>query len=218
MPGQVATYQLVARNSGRGDAGDVRIRLPFAPDAQAPLDVAFSGPGAWVSTVQTDSIELHLVELKREQAISATLRLRVGPALPLGRELTTRASMRWGGSGAGLSNRVRLVVAAAASDAKAVPLEISPPSGPASTTFDIAYDGLASDERVSLWYQRPDGSSIGLGDVRADQQGRIHYRLVASALGSGRYTVVAAGQCSQVLAVGTFSISEPQPTPPAPEG
>jgi hypothetical protein len=216
-PDQIVTYQLVARNGGRGDASDVRITLPFAPEAQALLDAAFSSPGAWVSALLTDAIGLRLGTLKRDQAITATLRLRTSPNARLGRDLTTRAQVGWGDSGSGLSNRAWLVVAPAASDGMAAPLTITPSSGSPDTTFAVTYDGFASDERVSLWYQRPDGGNIGLGEVQADRQGRMDYRLVASALGAGRYTLVAAGQCSQVSAVGIFTIAGRQPTlPPAP--
>src|SRR5262249_42175353 len=95
-PGQSATYQLIAHNSGRGDAADVRLTLPFAADAQAPLDAAFSASGAWASAVLTDAIELRLASLKRGQTITATLRLRTSPEARIGRELATRARFRWG--------------------------------------------------------------------------------------------------------------------------
>jgi hypothetical protein len=213
-PASIATYQLVAQNSGPGDAARIRITLPFAPDVQTPLDAAFSDSGAWVSAVLTDAIELRLESLTRDQAITATLRLRTNPDAPLGRDLTARAQLDWSGSAtsAGVSNRVPLVVGHTGPRSATATLELLPAAGPPTTMFVAAYTGFASYERVSLWYHRPDGSVVGLREVRADGQGQIVYRLAASAFGSGGYSLVAYGQCSQVTAVGSFSIAEPQPT------
>jgi hypothetical protein len=210
-PAAIATYQLVARNSGRGDASDVRITLPFAADAQTPLDAMFSTPTGWVSAVLTETVELRLGALKRAQTITATLRLRISPAAQLGRDLATRALFHWSArhsSGSGLSNHAPLIVAEQAAEQRLAALAITLASGPPTTTFAITYDGFASNEHVSMWYQGPDGGNVGLGDVRADPQGRATYHLMAATLPTGRYNVSASGQCSQIAAVGTFVIDQ----------
>jgi uncharacterized repeat protein (TIGR01451 family) len=207
-PGQVATYRLVVRNSGRADATQVRVTLPFAQDTQTLLNTTFSGPGAWVSAVQTGTVELHLASLKREQTLTTTLRLATDAAAQFGRSLATRAQVRWNNSDIRFSNRISPVVARAAAAALPARLLVSPPSGSPSTTFDISYDGFTSREQVSLWYQQPDGSQIGVGQIQADLQGRIVYHLSATALAAGQYRFVMFGQFSQVSAVGTFTISQ----------
>ena len=209
-PASVMTYQLAAYNSGRGDAADVRIRLPLAPNVQTPLDAAFGDSSAWVSAVLTDAIELRFPALKRDQMITATVWLRISPAAPLGRDLTTRARLSWSGhdDSARLSNLAPLVIARASAAQRPAALAIDPAAGTPATIFSVAYHGFASNEHVSLWYHRDDGGAVGLGEVRADAQGHIDLRVSASALGVGRYTVIAAGQYSQVSAVGSLSVSD----------
>ena len=180
--------------------------LAFAPDTQQLLDATFSDAGAWVSAVLTETIELRFDRLMSNQTISATLRLRISPAAPFGRDLTTRAQARWGG-GTSFSNRARLVVGEASDATALAPLAITPPSGTPATTVDVAYDGFASNESVSLWYHLPDSSAVGLGTVRADAQGCIVYRLTATTLGAGRYNVVAYGQYSGISATGTVVLA-----------
>jgi hypothetical protein len=199
-------YQLVAHNSGRGDAAATQITLPFAADALTLVDTTFSSPGAWVSAVLTGAVELHMASLKHDQTITATLRLRTSPDTRIGRDLTTRARVRWGSSGLGLSNRSALVVGPRAAGQQSARLAIAPPEGTPTTTFVVVYDGFASNERVSLWYQRPDGGNTALGEARADAQGRIAYTVAARALPAGRSTLVAYGQCSLVSAVGSVSV------------
>jgi hypothetical protein len=207
-PASVATYQLVALNTGRADAAHVRITLPLVPDVQTPLDAAFSNPSAWVSAVLTDAVELRVDALKRGQTITATLWLRISPAAPLGRDLSSRARLQWGGLDEGktrFSNLAPLVVAQAPENGRPAALAID--SATDTAAFGVVYGGFASNERVSLWYHAPDSSVVSLGEVRADGQGRIAYRLATTTLGAGRYTIIAAGQYSQVSAVGTFAVS-----------
>ena len=215
-PASIATYQLTAYNSGHGDAAGVRITLPFASDVQTPLDATLSDSSAWVSAVLSDAIELRLETLRHGQTISATLRLYISPSAPLGRDLGARARLRWGGRGksqARVSNLAPLVIASAPMERHPAALAIEPVAGAPATTFVASYHGFASHERVSLWYHASGGGAVGLGHVQADRQGRIEYQLAASALGAGTYTVVAAGQYSQVSAVGAVTVGEAPATP-----
>src|SRR5262249_61943898 len=79
------------------------------------------------------------------------------------------------------------------------------------TTFAVAYDGFASHELVSLWYHRPDGVVVGLGEVRVDGQGQLAYSLAATSLASGRYILVAHGHCSRASAGGPGVVAAPSP-------
>ena len=87
-----------------------------------------------------------------------------------------------------------------------VSLAIDPYAGLPTAVFAIAYDGFASNERVSLWYNRPDGDAVGLGEVRADAQGRLNHSIPATMLPIDRFTLVAYGQCSRVTAVGVLEV------------
>jgi hypothetical protein len=208
------TYQLAAHNSGRGDAADVRIRLPIAPDVQTPLEAAFGDSSAWISAVLTDAIELRFPTLRRDQTITATLWLRISPAAPLGRDLTTRARLSWGGhDDVRLSNLAPLVVARASASRQPATLAIDTATGTPAPAFVVAYDGFASDEQASLWYHRDGGAAVSLGEVQADARGRMEYRFAASSMGIGHYTIIAVGRYSQVSAVGTLVVSGSQSTP-----
>jgi hypothetical protein len=172
-----------------------------------------SDRGVWISAILTDAIELRLETLKRDQLITAALRLRISPTAPLGRDLTTRARLSWAGRENRLSNVAPLVVARAPESLQPAVLAIDPAVGGTAPAFLISYGGFASNERVSLWYHRDGAGAVGLGEARADASGRAVYRLEASALDAGRYTIVAAGQYSQVSAVGTLIASDSQPAP-----
>jgi hypothetical protein len=210
-PEAIATYQVVARNAGRGTAKNIKLVVPYNPELQAVLDTRFSPPGGWVGAVLSDTIELRLGQLGAGAVATATVRLRTLANARLGAGLSVRARAEWMGGrhGTALSNRVALVVARANASEPTVPLAISPEEGSAGTTFDIGYDGFSSSEQVSLWYHQPDGSIVGLREVQADAQGRVAYPLAAANLPSGQFRLVAYGQASQVSAVGIFSIQAP---------
>jgi hypothetical protein len=210
-PGQIATYQLVAHNSGRGAADALRGSLPFAPEAQTLLDATFTSPSAWVSTILSNAVELRLGALKSGQTVTATLRLRTSQDAAMGRELTTRARFQWnsrGGSSAGVSNPTQFIIGQDSARSAIAPLGVTPSAGPPSTAFAVVYDGFASGERVSLWYHGPDGKATGLNELQANMEGRITYTLSIPALRAGQYQIRAFGQCSQVSAAGIFTITE----------
>jgi hypothetical protein len=212
-PSEILNYQIVAHNNGPGDAGNVRITFPFAPDIQAVVDAAFTSPNAWVSTVFTNAVEMRLGQLRRDETITVTLRLRVNSTVQLGTSLISRAHIGAKDSVRN-SNRISLVVGQTTSN-PSVSLNIAPAVGMPATTFVVTYDGFASNERVDLWYHRPDGRVVALGNMRADAQGQINFTLPPANLDRGRYTLVAYGQCSQVSVVGMFTVESMQPTPSA---
>jgi hypothetical protein len=201
-------YQLVARNQGTGIANNILVVLPFTPGVQAIETVTFSSPNAWVSAILTNAIELRPGLLHRDETVTATLRLRTAPASQLGTLLATRAQLQSShDSEPRFSNRVSLAVSTADASASTVPLKITPSSGPPATSFDITYDGFASNERVSLWYHPLEGAVVSLGEIHADAQGIATLRFPATRFASGRYQLVAYGQCSQVSAVGAFTVT-----------
>jgi hypothetical protein len=212
IPAGTVIYRLAAQNNGRGRAANVHVRLPFVPDTQTLLDAHFTKPNAWLSAILTDSIELHFGSLVGDEIVTATLWLRTAPNAQIGTSIATRARVDWDGqANTALSNRVSLVIARADASNAIVPLEIAPATGDSAANFAIIYDGFASHEQVSMWYHQPDGRVVALGEMRADTQGRISLTFPEAVLASGRYMFVAYGQCSQVTAVGSFTVSGKQP-------
>jgi hypothetical protein len=207
-PAATVTYQIIARNLGRGAANNLHWMMPLSPRVQSLRDIRFSRPDAWVSAILADAVEMRLAQLLPGEVATTTLRLYTSETAPVAAALNARVQATWSDKhgGAALSNRVSLVVGRANVSSPTVPLEISVVGAPVNL-FVFSYAGFASSEQVSLWYHRANGADVGLGQVAADTQGRLAYNLPASALPSGEYQIVAYGHCSQVSAVGVLTVA-----------
>jgi hypothetical protein len=208
------SYQLVARNNGRGAADSATLILPFDPTLQAVVDVHFSSARAWVSEAPTGTLKMQLGELGGGDVVTATVRLRTLATAPIGTSLTVRAWVEWhakANSGKARSNRLQLTITQDGVRNSLAALDMTPSKGTPSTLFKTIYDGFSSNERVSVWYHGPNGAAVGLGEFLADAEGRVDYDLSAKKLAGGRYTIVMYGQFSQVSATGEFTVSAPSP-------
>jgi hypothetical protein len=203
------TYQIVAKNAGRGSAETAKLVLPIMPEAQVVLDARFSSLHAWISAALTDTLEMQLGGLGAGEVVTATVRLRTLATVRIGTNLTARAWVDWHSKvngGTARSNRVKLTIIRDGLSIAPVPLELTPATGAPTTIFKAVYDGFSSNERVSFWYHQPDGRIVGLDEMQADAQGRITMSLSATALAIGQYTLVAYGQYSQVSATAAFTV------------
>lgn len=207
-PAGTIIYRLVARNSGRGRATNLQARVPFVPETQTLLDATFTKSDAWVSAILTDTIEIKVESLDRDETLTATLRLRTAPNAQTGSSIPVQSQVVWDGQqNIASSNRVSLLIADVDGSNLTVPLKIAPPIGDVTTNFTVAYDGFASNERLSIWYHSPDGHVVALDETWADGQGKIKINLPATNLLSGRYMLVVYGQCSGVSAIGTLTVT-----------
>lgn len=216
LPSQTVTYQLVVSNSGEGAVKHARLSFPFEPQQQTVLDVRFSDPSGWVSEVVSDAILFQIEALGSSEQLTATLRLRVQPTMPLDDMLTAQAATAWAATGSDdpiYSNRLDLVVSASPGDSAPAPLVIhTDPADPAMVT--VTSDRFSSLEPVSLWYHLPDGDVVEAGEAAADQRGRLTTainlgeRATSDLRGrsAGMYWIVAHGQCSGITAAGEFRL------------
>lgn len=203
-PGAVITYQLAIHNSGRSHISRAQISLPFAPPLQELLDVVFTRPDAWVSSIGAGVVYLQFDSLGPDDTITATLRLRIAPTAASNTILYSRATLPWN-STLVHSNSVSLTIASVPSTNAVVPLRIEPIIGSPTTMFAVAFSGFSSYERVGIWLHSSDDRIFPLEGARADALGKIAVHIPAAALPVGRAMLVASGQCNQVTAAGTIT-------------
>ena len=207
-PGSVISYDIVATNRGRGLAKNVKITLPFDPSEVSVLDAHFSRPTAWVSQLLTSTLQIDTGSLGGgNDVITATVRLRVLPGVAVGTQLSERLSFHWsdgGRGGDGQSNLPVLVVGQEATSVPTYPLTIDRAVG--ASTLSLSSSIFIPGEPIALWYDAPDGHSVGAGTVTADANGALHATLSIAGLPSGRYQFIASGTWSQLTATGLTAI------------
>lgn len=197
-PGAIVTYSLAVQNASSRRATGVVLALAYPP-AQELLDVRAEQGGAWVSELTPGRIRVTVEQVPGAATAIVTVRLRVGPDAQPGTALADRFAASWDRTSEAnpqRSNRVELRVAAAATPATHGQLAVSRQGD----RLLLSYDGFASAERVSFWYDRG-GRSVPLGSAVADASGRAAFTAPADSLPAGPKTLVAFGQCSQQTAV-----------------
>ncbi len=172
-PDRSVTYTIVATNRGRASAKNTIITMPFDPTRAQPLDATFSKPGAWVSRVLSDALELQTGPLgSRGDVVTATIRLAVLPGTAAGDIVSQRLAFAWSddiGGGAGRSNQI---VPATTADPLLYALSVEPVSQ-VPETFNLSTNIFAPGEPISLWYHTSDGRDIPIEHrAAADDDGR----------------------------------------------
>jgi streptogramin lyase len=208
--GGIVTTRIVATNHGRGMAQDVLITLPLDPARVRVLDAQLSRPGAWVSRLSADELELRTGALgSRGDTITATVRLAVAAEAADGLLFGEPLTFRWrdaAGGGSGTGNAVPLMIAGADRDAATLELTATPPSAPAGSSHTFSGTVFLPNEPVALWYNTPDGRAVALARSNADAAGALAVTLATEGFTPGSYTLVAEGIWSGVTAVGAFAV------------
>lgn len=208
-PGGVLTLTIEVANRGRGLARDVLISLPIDPATLTLLDASFSREGAWVSALAADRVEIRSGALAgRGDTLTITLRLRVNPGAPIGAAVGARISFRWqdgAGGGAGRSNFVSVLVGEADLTAAALPLAVEP-SAPGHLRYTTAV--LAPFEPVGVWYNAPGGAVVAVASLRANADGVVDGAFEIAGLPAGAYSLVVAGEWSQITSLGAFEVAD----------
>ena len=206
----IVDYVIEVVNRGEGRARDTLINMPFDPREQRVLDAKFSRDTAWVSTVMTNSLELHTGALNPNgDTITMTVRLLVRPGAAADASLAERLSFRWSdaeGGGEGRSNRSMLAVGTADNNQALYPLMVNPVRGSVGSTHAFSADLFAPGEPVSLWYHTPDGRDVAVALNRADAEGRVLINFATNDLPAGDYNMVANGHWTKFTAVGRFEV------------
>jgi hypothetical protein len=198
--GEVVVYELVTTNRGHGSASNVQISLPFDASEVKILDASFSRPTAWVSSLGANKLQVDTGGLgSGGDVITATIRLQVLEALPLGTALGERSSFRWSDKaqgGTGSSNTPQVVVGEVSANNATYALDVEQ----TEQSVIISSSAFIPKEPVALWYDTPEGKSISLGLVVADNNGSIKSTLSSEQFSSGLYQLVAYGQWSAITA------------------
>lgn len=201
-PGALTSAILTVRNEGRGAARPVQVTLPAPRAAVAHVvAAAFSDARAWVREVRSDTILLEIERLDPGQVVTATVQMRLHPALPADAALDLRATYRWHDgrrAGEGLTNRAVLADGLATGPG-ALPAPATLAHTPAGLV-SLAYDGFASGERVGLWYHHPGAGDTPLTAGEADDGGRVTFVIAPQLLPQPGGRLVAGGQCSGMTA------------------
>lgn len=207
-PGSEVTLTLVVVNRGRGPATQTFITLPFDPSRVRVLEASFSRPGAWVSRLDSDQLEIQSgFVASQNDTLTITVRFAILADAPDGGVFGQQLSFRWqdsGRGGEGRSNTLGLAVGTTVNAAAA--LAISPAAAPAGTPRVVTSPSFAPREPVALWYHAPDGRVVELGLFRADEQAMLEVTLADFADQTGRYTLVAYGHWTEFTVVTSFSV------------
>lgn len=208
----IINYTFTVTNRGAGDAKDVLATLPFDGAALRLLDATFSTTAAYVSSINKEapSLTFHTGPIAPNASVIATVRMLVRPGTPDGTSLSQRVWFNWldgksGGEGA--SNQPVVVAGGADADLMYYPIEVTPADAAASELRFVKSTVFIPNESVSLWYNTPIGTAVGLGTVTADSSGSINITLDTNGVASGAYSIVAVGAWSQFTAVAPFSIT-----------
>jgi hypothetical protein len=87
-------------------------------------------------------------------------------------------------------------------------LAVSPPDGPAGTTFTFAATGFEEGERVSYWLTGPDGRAVDGDWLKAGRVGRVEFAVSMNAdVPRGQWVMTAYGQSSDRLGMVSFIVS-----------
>jgi len=207
-PESVISYEVVATNRGQRAAKNGQITVPFDPSEVAVLDARFSRPGARVSRLLTNTLQIDTGSLRGGgDVLTATVRLRVLPGVAVGTALGERLSVRWSdraSSGSGQSNLPVLVVGQAMRSATTYLLSVAYASADAS--FTLSSSIFIPNEPVALWYDTPAGQSVAVGTVVGDASGVLRVTIPTDDFPPGRHQVVAHGQWSRLIAVGMLEL------------
>ncbi|MBX0328311.1 VWA domain-containing protein [Oscillochloris sp. ZM17-4] len=210
-PSDVIAYTFTATNRGKGTADETKITLPFDPSVVELVDATFSRNTAWVSQVNTSSVEIKTGTLSSgNDSVSGTVRFRVLGGTTTGTQLNTQASFTWSdaaGGGSGNSNTVTVTVSDQSATQPYATLTVTPYSASAGDSFEVKGTGFIPNEPVTLWYNTPSNQDVAVKTVNANADGEIELTFSAtSGLAPGNYAMVAYGNWSAMTAVGVFQI------------
>lgn len=200
--GEIVEIDIVVTNRGRGYAKNARLTLPIDPSEVTVLDASFSRSTVWISQLLSNTVQLDTGRLASGgDVVTATLRLRVLEDATTGSSLAERISFRWsdevrGGTGSSNLPMVRIDQANRADQTYRLAVE----NAQSQTELSISSSLFMPKEPVAIWYDTPEGKSIAVGVVIADDHGAIEADVPLNGLPSGAYLMVAFGQWSEITA------------------
>jgi hypothetical protein len=206
----IVTYTIVASNNGRANSSNTFITLPFDPATVQVVDAVFSRPGAWVSRVSPNSLEIQTGRLEsRGDVITATVRLRTLSAAADGAQLGQRLSYFALDDDNGVlrySNTTALTAGEADRHRDIVDLMVAPEAGPVGTKFTFSSTLFAPGEPVTLWYNTPDNTVKAWKTAVANDEGVLSVVFDTARLPAGFYSMVARGNFTEIVSIVPFEV------------
>lgn len=158
--------------------------------------------GLWVTLPDGSVIGLDDDDLRVDSGGVFGIELGLGAGLPVGKHYF---SVRGKRSGRGDVQAFYLQPGRGPQQTDGTRLVFSPATAKQLDTVELAADGFAANETVSLWLTQPDGSVIGLGDIQADGDGAFSGSLfLPGQLPVGRHYFTAHGNSSDNTAITPF--------------
>ena len=158
--------------------------------------------GLWVTLPDGSVIGLDDNDLRADNGGVFGIELGLGAGLPTGKHFF---SVRGKRSGRGDVQPFYLLPGRGPAQTQGTRLAFSPATARQLDTVELAADGFAANELVSLWVTLPDGSVIGLGEIQADGDGAFSGTLfLPGQLPVGRHYFTAHGNSSDNTAITPF--------------
>lgn len=221
------TYTITAINTGDAGVKRVNITVPFDTAALQPVNAALQSDSGSVNTtpgavaIQTGALG------SQGDSVQAILRFQALPG-HAGAGLSQRATYTWSATdqkGSGVSNlplaqaslavqaegRDLIFDASAFGSGEGITFWYNAPGGSVVATrirdgylFDA--DVLAAKKARHEEKGTPGEYDDGVDHMFADSQGAVSVRLATAGLAPGAYTLVARGNTSGLIAVGSFDV------------
>lgn len=197
------TLSIKLKNLGPGGAGYAWFEVPIEPTYL--LDYAnFGNSGLWVSKISATSVRVELRQLDFGASVLGSLVLKPNPENPpiAGTELSFKIQVNYSDEVQyehSFSNKVSVTFGESDLDVNKDTLQtLAPITVNVGEKAAISADVFLPNEKVTMWYTSPDGNSVDLGYVWADENGKIATNFDTTGFVSGSYSFVAHGLKSEV--------------------
>jgi hypothetical protein len=228
------TDTIVVSNEGKGAANDFILTVPFDASKVQLVSVQFSRSGAWVTSLESNNFQANLGRIgSRGDAIAVAASFAVLPGYNGAQPLTTQIGYTWDDETGGQDgSSAALLLPQTAAPAQQPSTMMVPRGGTLQVNISATF---APNERVTFWYNDPNGAVVPLYVDRgqlvldrrhkdrneetttdklvnngvfltADGQGAISAPFMTSGLAPGMYSLVARGNTSGLEAVIPFQI------------
>lgn len=217
-PDSVITYTLHVKNHGTGTVDYVRLKLPYDRMQLTLLNAHFDDPMDYIVSIGDKEIEVFFDAVRKDTSRSATLAMRVAPALPTDSVITMAGTYIWEDRYGNYdihnrTNAVPVLVAEQNQSTHYVWTLVDPVEAEQGTRFNFFSDRFVPGERVFPWLRSPDGSERRIGDERqrVDTDGRLHVRISSTHLPPATYQLILIGEDSKFEGIATFTVTPVSP-------
>ncbi|NWJ53388.1 MAG: hypothetical protein HXX14_21325 [Bacteroidetes bacterium] len=208
-PENLVSFSFKVKNIGVGSTSYVRLEIPIPQG----LEVGYlknTSSGVWVTQVTTTTVTIALPSLGQDQEVHGTLLFRPNANAVIGTEIEARYKVVFDdevGCGKSLnSNTQRFVFGETNSSEDGAIQRGAAISATVGEKVSLVQKGYLANEIVSLWYTKPDGTSVSLGEQRANANGEITILLNTAGFAPGDYAVVGYGNRSEVTQVNILTV------------